>query len=121
MSNKLKCSECGCLEDYDNPLHTDRDDIIICDECGLKSRCFCDECGEYVPTSECIVEDLSDYKLTKCCDSYSTYHDETLCCKSCWNEVEVGEGDGTEFSGIEITNVLCGQCQSLHNKIMLHK
>ena len=36
-------------------------------------------------------------KKTKCCNSYSTYHDETLCCKTCWREVEVGEGDGTEY------------------------
>ena len=37
------------------------------------------------------------YKLTKCCNTYSTYHDETLCCKVCWREVESGEGDGTEL------------------------
>lgn len=83
MSNKLKCSECGCLEDYDNPLHTDRDDVIVCDECGLKSRCFCDGCGEYVPTSECIVKDQN-------------------------NEYHLKEFEGFP---IEITEVLCGQCQ----------
>ena len=36
-------------------------------------------------------------KKTKCCNSYTTYHDEILCCKNCWGEVEVGEGDGSEF------------------------
>lgn len=36
-------------------------------------------------------------KLTNCCDSYSTYHDDILICKSCYHEVEIGEGDGTEF------------------------
>ncbi len=36
-------------------------------------------------------------KLTKCCNSYSTYYEDTLCCKVCYKEVEFGEGDGTEF------------------------
>ena len=36
-------------------------------------------------------------KLTNCCDSYSTYHGDILICKSCYHEVEIGEGDGTEF------------------------
>ena len=43
-------------------------------------------------------------KLTNCCNAYSTYHDETLCCKKCWREVEVGEGDGTkDRSGKELS------------------
>ena len=77
MKNK-HCNDCGTLVQYDGhdceDYTRDRDDIIICDECGLKSRCFCDECGEYVPTSECVVEDLLE-------------------------------------NGIEITEVLCSQCQ----------
>ena len=36
-------------------------------------------------------------RVTDCCGAYSTYHDQTLCCKRCWNEVEIGEGDGNEF------------------------
>jgi len=36
------------------------------------------------------------YRLTSCCGAYSTFHDSTLCCKHCWDEVETGEGDGTE-------------------------
>lgn len=77
MKNKY-CNDCGTLVQYDGhdceDYNIDRDDVIICDECGLQSRCFCDCCGEYVPTSECGVYDLDD-------------------------------------SGIEITEVLCGQCQ----------
>lgn len=43
-------------------------------------------------------------RLTDCCGAYSTYHDEgdgetfVLCCKNCWDEVEPGEGDGSEKS-----------------------
>lgn len=40
---------------------------------------------------------MKQIKLTKCCKAYSTYYDETLICKKCYNEVEVGEGDGTEY------------------------
>ena len=36
-------------------------------------------------------------KLTNCCNSYSTYHDDVLICKTCYQEVEVGEGDGTKY------------------------
>lgn len=25
--------------------------------------------------------------LSVCCDAFLTYHDTTLCCKKCWNEV----------------------------------
>ena len=77
MENK-HCNDCGTLVQYDGhdceDYNIDRDDVIICYECGLQSRCFCDCCGEYVPTSECIAKDLNE-------------------------------------TGIEITEVLCGQCQ----------
>ena len=60
MDNK-HCNDCGELVQYNGKdcedYNTDRDGIIICSECGLQSRCFCDECGEYVKTSECIVTD----------------------------------------------------------------
>lgn len=41
-------------------------------------------------------------RVTSCCGCYSTYMDagygtEFLCCKSCYNEVDFGEGDGSEF------------------------
>lgn len=35
-------------------------------------------------------------RLTDCCGAYSTFHDETLCCKACHREVEFGQGDGSE-------------------------
>ncbi len=41
-------------------------------------------------------------RTTDCCGCYSTYMDDgqggdVLCCKACYNEVDVGQGDGTEF------------------------
>lgn len=41
-------------------------------------------------------------RVTSCCGSYSTYMDagygtEILSCKACYNEVDFGEGDGSEF------------------------
>ena len=41
-------------------------------------------------------------RLTTCCAAHSTYMDdgiggEVLCCKACYHEVEVGEGDGCEY------------------------
>ena len=35
-------------------------------------------------------------RLTDCCGSVSTYHDETLVCKGCWGAVPHGQGDGME-------------------------
>jgi hypothetical protein len=38
-------------------------------------------------------------RLTDCCQAHSTYPidgDGTLCCKACWKEVPVGQGDGSE-------------------------
>ena len=81
MENK-HCNDYGILVQYDGrdceDYNTDRDGIIICGECGCKSRCFCDGCGEYVPTSECVAEDQNE------------------------------EVEGIE---VEITEVLCSQCQ----------
>ncbi len=37
--------------------------------------------------------------MTKCCNAYSTYHDDELVCKVCFENVEVGEGDGVEVGG----------------------
>lgn len=39
--------------------------------------------------------------MTDCCGVYSTYHDTTLCCKACWGEVSLGEGDGNEYREVE--------------------
>ena len=36
-------------------------------------------------------------RLTDCCGCVSTYHDEDLCCKGCWEVVPHGQGDGVEY------------------------
>jgi|TARA_R110000744_G_scaffold85947_1_gene167961 hypothetical protein len=41
-------------------------------------------------------------RMTDCCGSYSTWfahglEPEVLCCKKCYREVSLGEGDGNEF------------------------
>ena len=46
--------------------------------------------------------DKGGQRVTSCCGSYSTYMDsgegdQVLCCKACYNEVDFGEGDGSEF------------------------
>jgi hypothetical protein len=41
--------------------------------------------------------DRNGQRLTDCCGVYSTYSDETLCCKKCWHTVEIGQGDGSEY------------------------
>lgn len=46
--------------------------------------------------------DNGGQRVTGCCGCYSTYCDdglggEVLCCKACYNEVDFGEGDGSEF------------------------
>lgn len=41
--------------------------------------------------------DESGHRLTDCCGAFSTYMDgDVLCCKKCYWEVPVGQGDGTE-------------------------
>lgn len=47
--------------------------------------------------------DNGGQRVTSCCGCYSTYMDagdgtQILCCKSCYEEVEFGEGDGSEFA-----------------------
>lgn len=44
--------------------------------------------------------------LTSCCGCYSTYMERTdgreaLCCKACYREVPLGEGDGSVFKEVE--------------------
>jgi hypothetical protein len=34
------------------------------------------------------IADNRAWRVTRCCGAYPTYHDSTLCCKACWNEVE---------------------------------
>lgn len=40
--------------------------------------------------------DSKGIRLTDCCACYSTYHDDLLICRACYQEVKVGEGDGVE-------------------------
>ena len=36
-------------------------------------------------------------RLTDCCGTYSTYMDgDVLCCKKCYEQVPLGQGDGSE-------------------------
>lgn len=35
-------------------------------------------------------------RLTDCCGARSTYCDDVLCCKVCYHEVPIGQGDGSE-------------------------
>lgn len=49
------------------------------------------------------IYDTEGMRLTDCCGCLSTfYHDDAegpqLVCKKCYELVEVGEGDGTEYS-----------------------
>ena len=81
MENR-NCSYCDTLVRFNGRIVEDyqvsRDELILCDECGLKTHCFCDKCGEYVKTSECVSTDQNE------------------------------EVEGIE---VEITEVLCSQCQ----------
>ena len=54
MDYRKVCSKCNIPSDEFN---TDVFGDVICGECGVQSHCFCDDCGEYVPTSHCSVED----------------------------------------------------------------
>lgn len=40
--------------------------------------------------------DKDGIRLTNCCGSYSTFMEDTLCCKTCFREVPCGQGDGSE-------------------------
>ena len=48
------CSECNLVVDNYNMNKYDK---VVCNDCGVKSHCFCDDCGEFVPTSEVVVYD----------------------------------------------------------------
>ena len=42
--------------------------------------------------------DDTGQRMTDCCGAFSTYMDgEILCCKKCYREVELGQGDGSEY------------------------
>jgi hypothetical protein len=41
--------------------------------------------------------DTDGHRLTNCCGAFSTFMDgEVLCCKACYQEVSLGEGDGSD-------------------------
>lgn len=41
--------------------------------------------------------DEDGMRMTDCCGAASTYMEGQLCCKACYNLVDFGEGDGTEW------------------------
>jgi hypothetical protein len=60
---------CDCDEESDTDSNNDdvytlqcdkEDDSDEADTYGLKNKCFCDGCGEYVETSECIMNDYTE-------------------------------------------------------------
>ena len=77
MCENKSCSECG-FNLTKHPLlnfETNKYGHTICGDCGIKSHCFCDECSEYVPTSECVVHDL----VTDSGRSYGIEETKVLC------------------------------------------
>ena len=48
----------------------------------------------YVTATKEQGESAMNEQLTKCCGAYSTYFDDELVCKVCFENVEIGEGDG---------------------------
>ncbi len=48
----------------------------------------------YVTATKDQGESAMNEQLTKCCGAYSTYFDDELVCKVCFENVEIGEGDG---------------------------
>lgn len=43
-----------------------------------------------------MMRDEDGVRLTECCGAFSTYVEGVLCCKVCYEEVEVGQGDGED-------------------------
>tara|TARA_R100000808_G_scaffold2037_4_gene8651 strand:- start:8012 stop:8593 length:582 start_codon:yes stop_codon:yes gene_type:complete len=82
IKSSNNCYECKedvyiNIEDY----HINKYDKLICSDCGIKSHCFCSDCGAYVPTSEinCIdntelILDIEiDENKTLCFDCNTSY------------------------------------------------
>jgi hypothetical protein len=59
-------------------------------------------------------------RLTNCCGAHSTYVDEVLCCKICYEETPIGQGDGNEFIDTVIT-VLCEENGNNKKYMVLRK
>jgi len=55
--------------------------------------------------------DDTGQRLTDCCGAYSTFMEgdttaecgDILCCKKCYREVELGQGDGSEYRTVLTT------------------
>lgn len=41
------------------------------------------------------------FRLTECCQAAVTYHDEWLCCKCCWDEVDPAYDSPAVLNGAE--------------------
>jgi hypothetical protein len=41
------------------------------------------------PVSKTTTQRQGEKMYTECCDAEVTFHDTTLCCKSCWREVSL--------------------------------
>ncbi len=81
--NKEKCSMCeDYVYDEITDYHINSHNKLVCDDCGIKTHCFCDCCGGFVPASECIVSD------------------------QCSASIEI-----TEVCGKMYNIAVCGQCQ----------
>jgi hypothetical protein len=39
------------------------------------------------------------FRVTECCGAAVTYHDATLCCKGCWEEVDTAYDSPAIFDG----------------------
>lgn len=49
-------------------------------------------------------------RLTDCCGAYSTFFDGELACKKCYEDVEFGEGDGSEYLDRDLVNFIRTIC-----------
>ena len=63
---------------------------------------------------------LNRQRLTDCCGTMSTYSEtattgERLCCKKCWREVSIGQGDGCSFLAVDGVTLLVGPLDSARN------
>lgn len=57
-------------------------------------------------------------RLTDCCGAFSTYFDDTLVCKGCFDPVGIGQGDGTEYDQDSPENVekMRGAWEGIHRE-----
>lgn len=59
------------------------------------------ECGSTISIAVTVElpnrYDRDGMRLTNCCGAHSTFTDDGLACKACYELVEFGEGDGNEY------------------------